>query len=168
MNKEIDSYVIEQARKRFHYDKDSGKFYRMRGRSRKRVISEEITSENHGYVILSLCSTKFMAHRIAWSLINGPIPSDLYIDHKDGNKKNNCISNLRLANKKQNAWNVGTPAANKSGVKGVHFDSHTGMWRASCGKKKIGRFVTIEEAAIAVCRYREMSHGEFSNHGVIS
>ncbi|UBB12363.1 HNH endonuclease [Pantoea eucrina] len=165
MKKAIDLSVIEAARKRFHYDQETGKFYRLRGRTTKRRVAEEVTLSNHGYINLSFLSTKYMAHRIAWALVNGPLSPDVYIDHIDGDKINNRASNLRIATKQQNSWNVGLNKQNKSGVKGVHFDSYTNMWRASCQEKKIGRFKTIEEAAEAVRSYREKAHGEFANHG---
>lgn len=165
--KNIDQSVIDAAKKRFHYDPKGGKFYFLRGRSGKKVIKEEVTSSNHGYIILSFLSTKFMAHRIAWALYNGDLPDGVFIDHIDGNKTNNKLNNLRIATKQQNGWNVGLSKQNASGIKGVHFDSYSRMWRASCQQTKLGRFKTKEEAELAVREFRESAHGCFANHGEV-
>lgn len=168
MKKTINSHVIESAKNRFHYDPEEGKFYRMRGRATNRRVAEEVEFSNHGYIVLCFLSTKFMAHRIAWAMVYGDLADDVFIDHIDGDKKNNKINNLRIATKQQNAWNVGLAKQNTSGVKGVHFDSHSKMWRASCQHKKLGRFKTKEEAAEAARSYREKAHGQFVNHGEVS
>lgn len=42
-------------------------------------------------------------HRLVWETFNGPIPNDLTIDHIDSNKQNNCLSNLRLLTREENA-----------------------------------------------------------------
>lgn len=41
-------------------------------------------------------------HRIVWELHNGPVPEGLEIDHIDGNKQNNDISNLRAVSHSEN------------------------------------------------------------------
>jgi hypothetical protein len=38
-----------------------------------------------------------LAHRIIWLHFNGPIPTGLTVNHKDGNGKNNHPTNLELA-----------------------------------------------------------------------
>lgn len=37
--------------------------------------------------------------RLVWEAFNGPIPKGQYVCHKDGNYKNNYLSNLTLASK---------------------------------------------------------------------
>lgn len=50
-----------------------------------------------GYPVLNFRGVQYAQHRIIWEMLNGPIPEGLTIDHIDRNKKNNLISNLRLA-----------------------------------------------------------------------
>lgn len=41
-------------------------------------------------------------HKFVWQLYNGDVPKGLTIDHVDGNKQNNHISNLRLLSAREN------------------------------------------------------------------
>jgi 23S rRNA G2069 N7-methylase RlmK/C1962 C5-methylase RlmI len=98
---------------------------------------------------------------------NGAI--DGFIDHIDGNKTNNKIENLRLANNSQNLLNGKKPKNNKSGVKGVCFDKANNKWLAYGrldGKTKfLGRFIDKSEAEKIVRQFRIDNHGQFMNHG---
>jgi len=91
------------------------------------------------------------------------------VDHRDRNGLNNTRANLRISTVSQNCQNKRTPQHNKSGYKGVYYESaHTHRpWRAyiKIGNKqhKIGSFATREEAAQA---YNEMAlkhFGEFAH-----
>ncbi len=46
---------------------------------------------------------QYRLHRLIWILVNGDIPSGMIIDHRDGNCRNNRLSNLRLCTSQQNA-----------------------------------------------------------------
>lgn len=41
-------------------------------------------------------------HRFVWEAFNGAIPTDKVINHKDGDKTNNSLSNLELVSNKEN------------------------------------------------------------------
>ena len=43
-----------------------------------------------------------LVHRLVWECFVGEIPQGMQINHKDGNKSNNCLSNLELVTPKQN------------------------------------------------------------------
>lgn len=42
------------------------------------------------------------AHRLVWALFRGPIPPKMDINHIDGNKHNNALTNLELATRSEN------------------------------------------------------------------
>lgn len=44
-------------------------------------------------------------HRLVWETYNGPIPQGYEIDHIDGDKSNNALSNLRCVTHKENMAN---------------------------------------------------------------
>jgi hypothetical protein len=49
-----------------------------------------------GYISVSYKNKKLLAHRIVFRKFNGPLSATLEINHLDGNKQNNCPSNLTL------------------------------------------------------------------------
>jgi hypothetical protein len=63
---------------------------------------------------------RYLLSRIIWMMFNGPIPTDLIIDHKDGDPWNNSISNLKCKKRKHNNQNRKTKE-NDIGVPGVTF-----------------------------------------------
>lgn len=98
-----------------------------------------------GYWVVRSGGVKFYAHRLVWEIFNGEIEEGLEIDHKDGNKSNNSIGNLRKVTKKVNARNRSMMPNNTSGetcvfkrnVKG--FDYWIARWRED-GKTKERHF----------------------------
>ena len=95
----------------------------------------------------------FAMHRVVWYLWYGIWPTS-EIDHRDRNKGNNCIQNLRLVSRPQNVRNQGLHCKNKSGFRGVHFRRDVGKWRAKAynsGEQiNLGYYSTPEEASAAV------------------
>lgn len=102
----------------------------------------------NGYSATHISGKEILLHRF---LIN-PNSGEL-VDHKNGNKKDNTLSNLRICNKSQNAYNSKVRSNNKSGYTGVYFRNDTKKWVAEIkylGKKiSLGCFNTIEEAVEA-------------------
>lgn len=65
-------------------------------------------SQRNGYLrILDNQTGKYLSiHRLVWEAFNGPIPEDMVIDHIDGNRSNNALSNLRLVSQSDNMYNA--------------------------------------------------------------
>ena len=91
----------EQVKKIFQY-KDGFLFWKDTY-GQKSEIAGHI--EKRGYTNISINGKKYRAHRLIWTYHNGKIPSGLVVDHIDCDKTNNKIENLRLATRKQNAYN---------------------------------------------------------------
>jgi hypothetical protein len=85
-------------------------------------------------------------------LINNT-PEGMFTDHINRNKLDNRRSNLRTVNKSQNAFNSDVRTNNKSGYKGVHFDTWSNQWRAEIKinyhKITLGRYSRMKDAIIA-------------------
>jgi hypothetical protein len=120
------------------------------------------------YVRICLGANTFYAHRIAWFLVHGePVPE--FLDHIDGDKKNNRIDNLRAATKAQNYMNT-RARPSRSGVKGVFPKQYARGIRFAAfiklaGKRyHLGQFATLEEATKARHEAAERLHGEFARH----
>jgi hypothetical protein len=72
-------------------------------------------AKRNGYIRFSLNGSKYSAHRLVWETFKGEIPEDYVIDHIDGNRSNNDLSNLRCITNSENMIN-----AQKNGHKGQH------------------------------------------------
>jgi hypothetical protein len=117
-----------------------------------------------GYLQISIHRKLYYAHRLAWAITYG-LECDLCIDHIDGNKLNNKISNLRLATQQENHRNCKMYNNNTSGVKGVSWHKDAKKWRSWITINKIaihlGLFDDIHSAA-AARKYAEIEcFGEF-------
>lgn len=159
----------EKLKERYHYSRMAGVFEKRVGSKRKgyKWVLVGYVVDDSGYQVVSVGGKRYLAHRLAWFYVHGEWP-DGHIDHKDGDRLNNAISNLRIATPAQNAHNSQTPISNKSGVKGVSFSG--GSWTAQVAVNRkpvfMKRFKTKEEAEKAVRIARIEAHGEFANHGV--
>lgn len=109
-----------------------------------------------GYVDVGISNQHFRAHRLIWCLYYGVDPVDYKIDHIDGNKLNNSVKNLRLANNSLNIHNAKSKTA-----KGYKITPE-GRYRASIRIRNkhvsLGTYDTPEEATAAynaaLVRYR--------------
>lgn len=125
------------------------------------------TLRGDGYVGIYYCGKYYFAHRVIYTMHYGAIPADLQIDHTDGNRSNNCITNLRLATASQNSVNQKIRSDNKSGYKGVCWHKQKQKWQVQIAlgpglrNKHLGFFKDLEEAAAAYLVAAKALHKEF-------
>lgn len=119
----------------------------------------------YGYRRATICGARQHVHRLVWLYAYGDWP-DRDIDHINGDKSDNRLSNLRLATRPQNIANSGPRPKNKTGFRGVSLCAHTGKWRASITlegrSRNLGRFGTPEDAARAYDAAALAHHNEFA------
>ena len=111
------------------YDQNTGDFTWKISRGSVKAGSKAGTLNPDGYVQIKFFGKFHKAHRLAWLYAHGEFPESL-IDHINGVRHDNRISNLRQATQKQNAENRGKGRNNKSGFKGVHWHGKAKKWRA--------------------------------------
>jgi hypothetical protein len=106
----------------FEYDHDSGKVFH-KNPKHSYLKGKEAGSfcSFHGYITLSVHRKQYKAHRIIWALYYGEF-ADGHIDHIDGNKSNNKITNLRCVDHSTNMGNQIRPQkGNKLGIKNIYI-----------------------------------------------
>lgn len=119
----------------------------------------------HGYLYVFLGRKNIFAHRLAWALHYGVWPDD-EIDHINGVKTDNRISNLRSVSRFLNQRNKTVSPRNKSGCPGVFLKGE--RWVAQIGarstRRHLGSFSTKGEAVNARIA-AQMLMGYHENHG---
>lgn len=117
---------------------------------------------NVGYLFLHLFGHCHLAHRVAWALHHGEWPEG-ELDHKNGNKTDNRLDNLRIASKSQNKVNSKLAG---SIYKGISRTPNGQRWRAMLLRHGVntylGTYDTAEEAAEVYAQAARELHGEFA------
>jgi citrate synthase len=101
------------------YDLDTGIFTWKVSKANRTKVGDVAGWSYNGYREIEINNKAYKAHRLAWLYVYGEMPKNL-VDHVDGNRSNNKISNLREATYQENSENYKTPKTNKSGVKNVY------------------------------------------------
>ena len=155
----------EWLREVLDYDPLTGLFTCLvnRRKARKGDLAAK-PSATSPYLYVSIGYRRYLAHRLAWFYVHGEWPPEL--DHRDRNKKNNVITNLRIATRSQNNYNRGRSIKNTSGFKGVTWHARRNKWQAqikiSKGYKYLGVFETPEAAHAAYVEAAKVGHGGFA------
>lgn len=176
----------ELLRQLLHYDPDTGKLY-WRERSvelfsetesrtaehacaqwNSRLSGKEaFTSDNgDGYKQGCILGTPYKAHRVIWAIVYGEWVDE--VDHIEGIRDDNRITQLRDGSNGENRKNVKLPLSNTSGVIGVSWAKNVKKWNAYIhinGKRvNLGYFENFNEA-VSVRKEAEVKHGYHPNHG---
>jgi len=159
---------IEVVREYLDYSPDTGEFTWKKASSDKSKVGSRAGRPRsvNGYWQLTLKGVTYYAHRLAWFHFYGDMPSK-HIDHVNGDKGDNRITNLRLASPSENVANTGAKRDNTSGSKNVHWCSTKKRWIAKVkrdGKTHhVGTFREYFPAVHAAESARLDIHGEFAS-----
>lgn len=116
----------------FTYDETSKSFLRWNTDifTRKECLSPRIFKgtevgnlDPSGYWRTEYKGRKYQLHRIVYEMFHGSIPEGLLVDHIDGNKGNNRLSNLRVVSSHVNMRNQKKHKRNSTGVTGVSYEA---------------------------------------------
>lgn len=156
---------LEEVQKHLRYAPDTGAFTWITGRQGRRPGEPAGHWGASGYLRIKIDRKLYHANRLAWLLVYGVDP-DREVDHRDGDTRNNRISNLRLATHKENMRNRRIVSVGKSGFRGV-YRLPSGSWRSGirneAGRKEwLGTFATPEAAAEAYNEAAKRMRGEFA------
>ena len=160
---EKSALTAEWLRANMVYEPETGVFlWRVRGPGRMmgKVLGTTVWP---GYRSMKVDGVLYYAHRLAWLYVHGEWPS-ASIDHRDGNKGNNAISNLRIATHSQNAAGKKT-ARRVAPARGVMPHGVGFVARLYHGGKRhyLGYHSTLEAAKAAYEAKAKEIHGEFAH-----
>lgn len=127
---------INQLHENFIYFPVTGKVCRRRssgnslGTGKRFPAWSEVGSDNgKGYLKVGFNGKYFKVHRIAFALAYGYMPKE--IDHKNRDRTDNRLVNLREVTRKQNTRNCGLQKNNTSGCVGVVWRKDQGKWQVA-------------------------------------
>lgn len=126
MRRDADPRVTQEfLRDVFEYNAETGELVwrKRRGTANAGQVAGYVKADKYRYI--RLFSKDYGAHRLIWLYIYGHVPHE--IDHKDRDKTNNRLSNLRPVSRKQNMRNTKEPS---SGFKGAYL-MPSGKFKAS-------------------------------------
>lgn len=154
----------ETLRALLDYDPETGVFTNRFRRSHRAPKGCAVGGRNGpGYTLIRLNGRTYLAHRLAWLWVHGRWPAD-QLDHINGIRNDNRISNLREACNAQNCANRRVHKNNRIGVKGV-FELPSGNFGAKVRDVYLGSFATEQEAHDAYCAAAAKEFGAYHRAG---
>ena len=129
---------------------DNGTIFNKRGMEMKQANNSE------GYKIITLSASNkrksYIVHRLMAMLFLPNFNNHPTVDHKDRNRINNSLYNLRWASRSLQCHNTKTSSLNTSGHRGVYFNKRKkwSYWVAyiSVENKRIMKTFKLKEDAI--------------------
>lgn len=181
MNKPVPGPPVDMIRKVVQYEPESGIFkWTKRDASLFKGGKSQADSWNNrfagksafstkrdGYLCASIFNVSYSAHRVAWAISHGYWPIQ-EIDHINGDRSDNRLANLRLADRSEQRRNCSVSKRNKSGIIGVCYVAAEKKWKAyisSEGKQiNLGLYADFE-SAVESRKFHERKLGYHKNHG---
>lgn len=150
----------------FRYDHVTGKLFWKRPTARRVKAGDEVGGlAPNCYRQCVFNGKSWKVHRIIWEMYYG-VPPKGWLDHNNGIRDDNRISNLREAEPNENSWNRQTRFDSSTGVKGLSVNKGKCYRAGVCNKVKY--FPLSEEGkrlAVEWLEAQRLAHGEFANHG---
>lgn len=102
-----DSPSLTELEETFEIDETSPSGLRWKTKGRKKTNSGKIAGHPTIYWSVVFKKLKYRVHRIIYQMSNkiDKLDGNVIIDHIDGDRQNNNISNLRISTPQQNRWN---------------------------------------------------------------
>lgn len=119
---------LERLHQVLSYDQNTGIFKWRVTKAALAVAGSVAGTIDRGYNKIWIDGKQYRAHRLAWFYVYGEWPKE--IDHKNRNKSDTRLENLREVTRKQNSENTGLHPSNTSGARGVTWNKKEKKWAA--------------------------------------
>jgi hypothetical protein len=164
-------FAVDYLKKILKYNPHTGDFFWIQDRANGQIKAGSKAggprrNKNNGlyYWRIYIDKKEYGAHRLAYFMYYGKDPYPYDIDHKDRNSLNNSIDNLREATPKQNNQNRGRFKNNTSGLAGIYL-LPSGRWEVRIEDKRIGTYLTKDEAILERLSAEQNTFGDCSSSG---
>lgn len=135
-------------------------------------LTQRVAGSAHagGYRQIKIGKRVHLAHRLVWLIVHGEWPHG-QVDHIDGDRSNNALSNLRVVTGAQNKQNIAvTGRKSVSGLVGAVFvpggtrrrDRWESRIKVNGASRHLGHFDTPEAAHAAYLGAKAQVHPFFS------
>lgn len=155
----------EYLKKILEYDALTGEFTWLVTISNGRKGNVAGSFLDSGYRRIKIDYKSYRTHRLVWLYTHGRWPKEV-IDHINGDKSDNRLTNLRECSISQNLMNTGSVEGSTSKYKGVSWHTKSKRWRTKIGangmRYDLGEYKNPEEAALAYNKKSLELHGEFA------
>lgn len=150
----------ERLKQLLHYEPESGVFTWRVKKCRAEAGSVAGTPHNAGYTTLKIDGVKYLRHRCVWLYEYGRWPVE-EIDHMDGNRGNDRLSNLRECTSSENKQNLAERTRRKAGTL-LGAILTRGRWKAQIRSQGvvhcIGHYDTEDQAHHAYLLAKRQIH----------
>lgn len=153
--------TLAQAQETFFYDAETGCLHwKIRPSIARLWGSKAGNIKQDGYFAVTLMNKGYQFHNVVWNYHNGLIPNGFTVDHRDRDRSNNRIENLRLAKDFQQNFNQLARGFTRL------RRNRKNPWR-SCfiynkSRKHLGVFATALQARLAYERHTYQVDPEFA------
>lgn len=120
---------------------------------------------DQGYRRGAIFDRVFLAHRVIWAMVHGEWPDQ--IDHINGDRSDNRLSNLRNVTGLENSRNQRV-RSRISGSIGVHWHNQRQKWQARIGVGGSDIYLGLYsdfDHAVSARKDAESEYGFHTNHG---
>jgi len=152
----MSSQIITQEYLKELFSYDGEQLIWIRRRQGIKVGSIAGCLDAEGYRIIRVDGKNYKSHRLIWLWVYGEWPQE-QIDHVNGKRDDNKITNLRDVSQSINLRNSKKQKNNTSGITGVYWSKKYGNWSAIVFQGGEKRFLGAYD-----CKYRAASIRHFA------
>lgn len=131
---------IDLLKEHVNYNSETGKLTWAKNFFKTKVGKEIGCVSQYGYRKVTFKGKTLFGHRIAWAIYYGEQPPEI-IDHKNGDRLDNRIVNLRASGHEHNSENQRCAMKSNNTSKYLGVSNFNGRWRAKI--KANGKYIFL-------------------------